>query len=225
MTSMTGLRERKKQQTRRHISDVATGMFLERGFDAVTVAEVAEAAEVSVNTVYNYFPAKEDLFFDREEEIVDRPSARVRERGPGASASDAILGGLRSDIEERPVNVGLVEGFERFLAVVHGSPSLMARMMTMMYKTSQRLAATLAEETGADPDDPLPELVAAQLMSVHANLHQTVRRRRAEGRSPTEVTAELLHRLEISERLLGQEVRDFARRPADWCPVVESSAG
>ncbi|BBJ40169.1 hypothetical protein SSPO_028870 [Streptomyces antimycoticus] len=40
---------------------MATGLFLERGFDRVTVAEVAAAAEVSVNTVYNYFPAKEDL--------------------------------------------------------------------------------------------------------------------------------------------------------------------
>ncbi len=60
-----GLRERKKRQTRQHISDVATGLFLERGFDAVTIAEVAEAADVSVNTVYNYFPAKEDLFLDR----------------------------------------------------------------------------------------------------------------------------------------------------------------
>lgn len=210
---MTGLRERKKRQTRQHISDVATGLFMERGFDAVTVAEVAEAAEVSVNTVYNYFPAKEDLFFDREEEVVDRPSARVRERAPGESAAEAILAGMREDIEKRPVNLGMVDGFERFLAVVTSSPSLMARMMRMQHQTTHRLGLTLADETGGEPGDPLCELVAAQLMAVHANLHQTVRCRRLEGRSPDEVRAELLERVEISERLLSDEVRDFARRP------------
>ena len=62
-----GRRERKKRETRTRISDIATGLFLARGFDAVTIAEIAEAADVSVNTVYNYFPAKEDLFFDRED--------------------------------------------------------------------------------------------------------------------------------------------------------------
>ncbi|MFG3293597.1 TetR/AcrR family transcriptional regulator [Streptomyces sp. NPDC048179] len=67
-----GLGERKKRQTRQHISDVATGLFVERGFGAVTVAEIAEAADVSVNTVCNYFPAGEDLFLDRSAGLVDR---------------------------------------------------------------------------------------------------------------------------------------------------------
>ncbi|KAB8164555.1 TetR family transcriptional regulator [Streptomyces sp. 3MP-14] len=211
---MTGLRERKKRQTRQHISDVATGLFLERGFDAVTVAEVAEAAEVSVNTVYNYFPAKEDLFFDREDEIVDRPSARVRQRRPGQSAAEAIFDGMREDMDERPVNLGMVEGFEHFMSVVTNSSSLMARLMRMQFKTAFHLGRTLAEEAGCEPDDPLPELVAAQLMAVHANLNQTVRRCAMAGRTVDEVKAELSRRLDISERLLGQEVRDFARRPA-----------
>lgn len=79
-----GLRERKKRRTRQYISDVATGLFLERGFDEVTVAEVAEAAEVSVNTVYNYFPAKEDLFLDRSKGVVDRLARYVRGRDPGS---------------------------------------------------------------------------------------------------------------------------------------------
>lgn len=62
---MAGLRERKKWETRRRISDVATGLFFARGFDNVTIAEVAEAAGVSRMTVFNYFPRKEDLFLDR----------------------------------------------------------------------------------------------------------------------------------------------------------------
>lgn len=79
-----GLRERKKRQTRQYISDVATGLFIERGFDTVTVAEIADAANVSVNTVYNYFPAKEDLFFDRSAGLVDRMVRWVRGRNKGS---------------------------------------------------------------------------------------------------------------------------------------------
>ena len=68
MPDQQGLRERKKRATHQAISNVATGLFLERGFDEVTVAEIAEAANVAKMTVFNYFPRKEDLFFDREEE-------------------------------------------------------------------------------------------------------------------------------------------------------------
>src|ERR1700712_5361728 len=66
-----GLRERKKRETRQHLSDIATGLFYERGFDAVSVAEVADAAGVSKMTVFNYFPRKEDLFFDRGPELAE----------------------------------------------------------------------------------------------------------------------------------------------------------
>ena len=93
-----GLRERKKRQTRQHISDMATGLFLERGFDAVTIAEIADAADVSVNTVYNYFPAKEDLFLDRSKGIVERLSRFVRGRDIGESAADAVLRELREQV-------------------------------------------------------------------------------------------------------------------------------
>lgn len=79
-----GLRERKKRQTRQDISDTATGLFLERGFDAVTIAEIAEAADVSVNTVYNYFPAKEDLFLDRSVAVTGKLSRFVRGRDKGS---------------------------------------------------------------------------------------------------------------------------------------------
>lgn len=79
-----GLRERKKRQTRQYISDVATHLFIERGFDAVTIAEIAEASDVSVNTVYNYFSTKEDLFLDRSQGVVERLSRFVRARDPGS---------------------------------------------------------------------------------------------------------------------------------------------
>jgi AcrR family transcriptional regulator len=103
-----GLRERKKRQTRQYISDVATGLFLERGFDVVTVAQVADAADVSVNTVYNYFPTKEDLFLDRSKGVVDRLSRWVRGREQGESAAAAVLRELRDEVEAVSPRVGLM---------------------------------------------------------------------------------------------------------------------
>ena len=77
------LRERKKRETRQRISNVATGLFMLRGFDNVTVAEVAEAANVSKMTVFNYFPRKEELFFDRGAEAIELTEAAIRDRAPG----------------------------------------------------------------------------------------------------------------------------------------------
>src|SRR5262245_10030705 len=90
-----GLRERKKQATRLAISEVATRMFIERGFDQVTVAEVADAAGVSANTIFNYFSTKEELFFDRSAEVEDAPSRIVRERRAGESVIDAVARTMR----------------------------------------------------------------------------------------------------------------------------------
>jgi hypothetical protein len=84
-----GLRERKKARTRQAISDVATRLFVERGFDAVTVADVAEAADVSVKTVFNHFGSKEELFLDREPAVHATIVAAVTDRPPGRSTGRA----------------------------------------------------------------------------------------------------------------------------------------
>ncbi|MFG3253054.1 TetR/AcrR family transcriptional regulator [Streptomyces sp. NPDC048172] len=207
-----GRRERKKRETRERISDVATGMFLERGFDAVTVAEIAEAADVSVNTVYNYFPAKEDLFFDREEEMVDRPARAVRDREPGESAADAILGGMRRDIRDRSLYAGMMEGYDDFMRVVRESPALIARLMMMQQRTADRLRVTLQEETGAEPGDPLPELVASQLVHVSNVVFRAAVRGIAEGRSKDEVARESLAKLDAFETLTTDAFLNYATR-------------
>lgn len=144
-----GLRERKKRQTRQYLSDVATGLFLERGFDAVTIAEVARAADVSVNTVYNYFPTKEDLFLDRSQGVVDRLSRYVRGRDKGESAADAVLRELRIQVEGVSPTVGLMDGYERFMRVIEGADSLKARLWHIQQEALQRLEGTLQEECGA----------------------------------------------------------------------------
>ncbi|MFI0814353.1 TetR/AcrR family transcriptional regulator [Streptomyces sp. NPDC021098] len=205
-----GLRERKKRQTRQYISDVATGLFMERGFDAVTIAEIAEAAEVSVNTVYNYFPTKEDLFVDREDEVVDRPSRLVRERAVGQSAARALLEQLRQDIRERQPYVGLSEGYERFRQVMVDSPTLMARLFTMQGKTVGHLGVTLREEAAAAPQDPTPEFIAHQLVGLQNAVQRSIIRALAEGGGTDEVAEDALRAVDVMESLLSDTVLNYA---------------
>jgi Bacterial regulatory proteins, tetR family len=94
-----GLRERKKRFTRQQISDVATALFVVRGFDNVKVSEVAEIVGVSEKTVYNYFPTKESLVFDRADEGIERLARALRERESGESPVKAILGALKEDLD------------------------------------------------------------------------------------------------------------------------------
>src|SRR5215216_5972420 len=90
MVSELGLRERKKQRTRELIAATAHRLFRERGFDAVSVAEVAREAEVAEKTVFNYFPTKEDLFYSRLESFETELLAAIREREPGETALAAF---------------------------------------------------------------------------------------------------------------------------------------
>ncbi|WP_037772984.1 TetR/AcrR family transcriptional regulator [Streptomyces sclerotialus] len=209
-----GLRERKKRQTRQYLSDVATGLFVERGFDAVTVAEIAEACEVSVNTVYNYFPAKEDLFLDRSKGVVDRLSRWVRGRGAGESAAAAVLRELREEVETVSPKVGLFEGYEQFMRVIHGSAALKARLWYVQQETAEHLVCTLREETGADEGDLLPLLVAGQLNWVHATLMEYVGRAMVAGGKPSEVSRDALLLLDEVEDLLSERVLNYAVRAA-----------
>ncbi|MGP3972700.1 TetR/AcrR family transcriptional regulator [Streptomyces sp. 8N114] len=208
-----GRRERKKRETRLRISDIATGLFLDRGFDAVTIAEIAEAADVSVNTVYNYFPTKEDLFFDRAEEVIDRPSRFVRERLPGQSAAEAVLGRLREEIEDRSVYAGVTEGYDKFVRCIHEAPSLLARMMLMQYQTAERLTATLAEETGAEPDDPMPQLVAGELVHISNQLFRGATRAIGAGMSPERTAIDALRKLNTYEKLVSECFLKYAVKP------------
>jgi AcrR family transcriptional regulator len=177
------------------------------------VAEIAEAADVSVNTVYNYFPTKEDLCFDRQGEIVERPAARVRERGPGVSAAEAILEGLRQDVKERSPWIGLGGGYQHFMRMVQQTPTLRARLLGIQYQMTDRMAETLREEAGAGPRDHTPELVAVQLLTLQGVVSRTVARGLQEE-LPVEALARLvLEKLTAAEALLSESVMNYARRP------------
>ncbi|MGW6475453.1 TetR/AcrR family transcriptional regulator [Streptomyces nigra] len=209
-----GLRERKKRETRQRISDIATGLFLEHGFVTVTMADVAEAADVSVNTVYNYFPAKEDLFFDRSAGVVDQLSRWVRARPGGESAARAVLRELRADVEGVSPRVGLMEGYDRFMRCIHEAPPLRSRLWSLQQEIHDDLEATLREDTGADAGDPLPGLIAGQLAWIHHTVFTAVGREMLKGRKPGEVSRETLVLLDDIEELLSEKVLNYAVRGA-----------
>ncbi|MEV0594629.1 TetR/AcrR family transcriptional regulator [Nonomuraea cavernae] len=212
-----GLRERKKRQTRRRVSDVAIGLFVARGFDRVTIAEVAEAADVSVNTVYNYFTCKEDLVLPPEEASPQRLADIVRQRPAGQSALGAVLARLRDEIRGRDRAVGLSAGFGRVLEMMRAAPTLTARLEDLGREMTEALGLVLAEETGAKQDDPLPRAVAWQIGSLHALVYSEVGRRTAAGESADAIAVALLELLDTVETLLGERILTYAVRKDDSC--------
>ncbi|MEU4578899.1 TetR/AcrR family transcriptional regulator [Nonomuraea sp. ATR24] len=172
-----GLRERKKRETRQRIADVAMGLFAARGFDSVTVAEVARAADVSVNTVFNYFPAKEDLFLDRRDWTEGRPEEVARRREPGESVVRAFRRDVLDAIATRSWRYGFNEGAEVFDALVRASPSLLARIREIQDEREEALAAALDR----DGDDVTPRVVAAQILGATRALSGYAVRRMAAG--------------------------------------------
>jgi AcrR family transcriptional regulator len=184
------LRERKKQATRVAIADTALGLFLARGFDQVTVADVARAAQVAVNTVFNYFPTKEDLFFDRQDEVVHRLARAVDARRPGESPAAAVRRAFVEALERDEPTLGLSPDVTAFWRTVEASPALQARLRLMAEQTEALLAAKLAELAevgGAAGDDPAPRLLAAAIAGVDRALHAEIRRRIQAGEDPAEV--------------------------------------
>lgn len=162
-TKPTGLRARKKAKTRLAIADIATGLFIERGFDQVTVAEVAAAAEVSLATIFNYFETKEDLFFDREADIIAALCRVVSERRPGEAIIPAFHRAFRDTIDT--TLPGLIErGVVRFVATIEASPALRSRARLGLERAETQLAAAIAADLHTRPDDLAPRVVAATVV-------------------------------------------------------------
>ncbi|MEV0793502.1 helix-turn-helix domain-containing protein [Kribbella sp. NPDC050459] len=151
-----GRRERKKQQTRQAISDVATTLFLERGFDAVTVAEVARAADVAVQTVFNHFPAKEDLFFD-EPGWWAGPARAIREAPPRADPVDVLEAQYIAETRDR-LAVGHLATWKQFVRTIDDSPALKARRRLNADQLEVTLTEALDERS---PDHLRNRLIAA----------------------------------------------------------------
>jgi AcrR family transcriptional regulator len=188
MVISTGLRERQKQRTRQLIFETASRLFAERGFDAVTVAEVARAADVSEMTVFNHFRTKEDLCFAGMEFFEERLLDAVRGRAEGVSALEAfrrlvVDGCGQLAAEERAVVIA------KAAALIGGSPSLQVREREIVAHYTRRLAELLAAESGAGPNDVEPWAVASALMGAHRALVAYVRSSVLAGQRGPELAA------------------------------------
>ncbi|MBX6382828.1 MAG: TetR family transcriptional regulator [Microbispora sp.] len=208
-----GLRERKKRETRQRIADIAMGLFLQRGFDNVTVAEVARAADVSVNTVFNYFRTKEDLFLDRSEESEDLLARVVRERRAGETAVQAVRRDFFEALDAGDWRYGMSDGLDLFAQRVRESPALQSRARLIEANRESRLARTLADETDADPDDLTPWLVSAQICAVVRALTRHFAVRQAAGEDPASIRADLREHAERAFDLLERGIGGYCPRP------------
>ncbi len=227
-TNLPGLRERKKERTRQLIAETARRLFSERGFEQVSVAEIARVADVSEKTVFNYFPTKEDLFYSRLESFEEELLAAVRGRGAGESIIEAFFGFL---LEQRGVlasssrdgDAEATRMLRTITRVITESPALLARERQVFARYTDSLAALIAEETGAGQDDVEPWVGAGALLGVHRALIDHVRRRTIAGAGAAEVAGELRAEAESARELLERGLGDYGvKREA---PAERRSSG
>ncbi len=207
-----GLRERKKRETRQQISDIATGLFFERGFDEVRVADIAKAAGVSEKTVYNYFETKESLLLDREPQMEQLLRDAL---GPGsttASPLDSFVHALLEEIGDFFAHWGEDEGFRsilRFQELIEGTPSLRAAQRDMMDRLTQVAAGAMAERAGVDPDDPEPQIAAEAMVGLWGVMYRAMRKQAAEAVGPHQAQEAVVRDLKRAARLLETGLWSF----------------
>jgi AcrR family transcriptional regulator len=207
-----GLRERKKQRTHAAISEAAIALFLEHGFNKVSVAQVAEAAEVSKRTLFAYFPAKEDLVVhrlaDHETEIARVVRARPAGTAPLTAVREHFLKGLR----ERDPITGLNDRPEvrRLHRMILDAPSLVARMERFKTGAERALAEALRET--AETPELTARLAAVQIVAVHWALAQDNAERLAYGEPADERHAGAVADAEHAFALLENGLRDLTPR-------------
>ncbi|GAA1952470.1 TetR family transcriptional regulator [Amycolatopsis minnesotensis] len=168
MTEKLGLRERKKLRTRETVAGVALRMFLESGFDAVSVAEVAEAADVSKMTVFNYFPAKEDLVMHHIADHAGEYARVIAERQAKQAPLDALREHYLAGLAAHDPSTGLSdsENFLAFIKMVFDTPTLMMRVSAQAASQEATLTAAFASALGTADDDIVPYTAAHQTTAV-----------------------------------------------------------
>jgi len=203
-----GLRELKKLHTRQEIADRAMQLFARRGFDHVTVAEVAEAANVSEKTIYNYFPTKEDLFFD---EVPEREAALVAAI-TGRRKGESILQALRR-LQATECPRLCSPGFATFARIIEESTALKAKELEVMSRFVQVLTETLQAELALDERDA--RLAAGLLVSVHRQLFRAARKQALAGKHGPAATRRLRADLDRAYHLLEHGLGELERSSQD----------
>jgi AcrR family transcriptional regulator len=214
-----GLRALKKEQTRQLIAGTAWRLFADRGFDRVTVAEVARQAQVAEATVFNYFRTKEDLFYFRLEAFGDRLLEAISKRDPGEPVLAAFQrfmlesdGGLLDRVEAG--DAGALERLRTVNRVITESPALLARERQALARSTDALAELLAAETGEPSDDVNARVAANALMGVHRALIDHTRRRVLADDQPSRLAADVRRLARGAFQLLERGLGDYAVKPS-----------
>jgi AcrR family transcriptional regulator len=210
-----GLRERKKRQLRRQLSDAATAMFLERGFDAVRVAEVAAACGVSEKTVFNYFPVKEALIMDRLEGTLAALYAGLAD--PALTPVEAVLTILDRELAamtgpfagQRDAAEGR-RAFRRFGDLIRATPSLRAYQADMTERAASVAAEVLAARAGMTADDPEPQIAARALLGLWRVQADSLRRHLDVAPTPARLRELVTADVRRAAHLVSTGLRGFA---------------
>ena len=169
MTSVLNRQTRKRLATRQRISDVATRLFIERGFDRVKVDEIAEGADVSRMTVFNHFPRKEDMFFDLDEEVREELLASLHKKKAGTPPLEALrLFAHWAIAHQRPYVRFFDEGSDKFMATLQESEALKARARAIRDELTHTLTFALAKSIKRRLPDPVASLAASLLVATWA---------------------------------------------------------
>ncbi|HEY6786113.1 MAG TPA: TetR family transcriptional regulator [Trebonia sp.] len=225
-----GLRERKKRLMRQQLSDTATQMFLERGFDAVRVAEVAEACGVSEKTVFNYFPTKESLILDRLESTMTSLRAGLASPGiPPVEAAvrilDHELGALTSWLAAQDDPAQAAALLQRFGAMIAATPSLRAYQGDMLASYVAVAAEILAARTGMSADDPEPQIAAAALLGLWRIQSQSLSRCLDGTRTPAQINEAVTADVRRAARLIDTGLASLTPRVPDTSRHQHDPAG
>lgn len=212
---MAGLRERKKLQTREEIAQAAARLFAAHGFEAVTVDDVASAANVSRQTVFNYFPTKEQMLFDRDAEVEAALLAATRDRADGKALLSAFRGHTRafwtrldSVLRQGPLPHG-------FWEIVEPSPALRDYLEATIARQAIAVAQQLAAQRSRPEDDPICHAIARALCGVNAAILTCGLHRLNRGDDPHRTVTEMLAQAEEAYDLLehGLELLGAATAP------------
>jgi AcrR family transcriptional regulator len=185
----TGLRDLKKARTRRLIADTAARLFAERGYERVTVSEIARAAEVAEQTLYNYFPTKEQLLADREQQIQDQLTDLIRARPAGTSPAAAIRGFVLQNVADmRGTELQIARGTLGYLATI--SPAVHRLVLELIDRQAAALAEVISETSAVPPE--IARLQGTALASVFQTVIRESGRRTRDGQTPEEIADGLL---------------------------------
>jgi AcrR family transcriptional regulator len=209
-----GLRERKKRRTRRTISDTAIDLFLRRGFDNVSVVEIALAAEISKRTLFSYFPTKEDLVLHRFADHEDEASRVVRDRPADQDPLTALHQHWLRALDRRDAMTGLID-LPQTLALYHlvnTTSSLVERLVRFIARGEDALTDALREANPTAP--PLaPRLAAVQIIAVQRELARANLDQLTSGHTADELHAEAVRAADHAFTLLRHGLHEHYGQP------------